>query len=266
MGEHTDEVLAEAGFSADEIAALRGWRGRRDERAATRAPADARLAASLLLLRDAPTASGLEVLMLRRAERDGDMRSGAVVFPGGVLDARDRDAHAHCLGPDDASASARLGLAEGGLDYLVAAVRECFEEVGLLLAQGGAGGFDLAALKPWRDRLQTGEASMADLCRAEGLRLDLRELAYFSHWLTPPGVPKRFDTRFFVAPAPAGQVAEADLGEAVELMWLTPAGGARAAARPEAAAGDAAHAAGPGALRQRRRRRWPRRARARTSR
>jgi glyoxylase-like metal-dependent hydrolase (beta-lactamase superfamily II) len=63
---------------------------------------------------------------------------------------------------------------------------------------------------------------MVDLCRAEGLRLDLRELVYFSHWLTPPGVPRRFDTRFVLAPAPAGQVAEADLGEAVELMWLTP--------------------------------------------
>ena len=188
-----------------------------------RAPADARLAASLLLLRDrADGQPGLEVLMLRRAERDGDMRSGVAVFPGGVLDARDREAHEHSIGPGDAAASAALGLAEGGLDYWVAAVRESFEEVGLLLAQGGEAGFDLAAFKPWRDRLQTGAASMADFCRAEGLRLDLRELVYFSHWLTPPGQPRRFDTRFFAAPAPPGQVAEADLGEALELMWLTP--------------------------------------------
>jgi len=186
------------------------------------APADARLAASLLLLRDrADGQPGLEVLMLRRAEREGDMRSGVAVFPGGVLDARDREAHAHSIGPSDDEASRWLGLAEGGLDYLVAAVRESFEEVGLLLAQGDAG-FDLPALKPWRDRLQSGEASMADFCRAESLRLDLRDLAYHSHWLTPPGQPRRFDTRFFAAPAPAGQEAEADLGEAVELMWLTP--------------------------------------------
>ena len=185
-------------------------------------PPEARRAASLLLLRDRPDGQpGLEVLMLRRAEREDDMRSGAVVFPGGVLDARDREAHAHSLGPSDAEASAWLGLAEGGLDYLVAAVRESFEEVGLLLAQAEAG-FDLAALKPWRDRLQAGEVAMADFCRAEGLRLDLRGLAYFSHWLTPPGVPKRFDTRFFAVAAPPGQQAEADLGEAVELMWLTP--------------------------------------------
>jgi glyoxylase-like metal-dependent hydrolase (beta-lactamase superfamily II)/8-oxo-dGTP pyrophosphatase MutT (NUDIX family) len=185
--------------------------------------ADARLAASLLLLRDRPDGQpGLEVLMLRRAEREDDMRSGAAVFPGGVLDARDREAHALSIGPSDAEASAWLGLAEGGLDYLVAAVRESFEEVGLLLAQGGDAGFDLAALEPWRDRLQSGAVSMADFCRAEGLRLDLRGLVYFSHWLTPPGVPKRFDTRFFAVAAPPGQVAEADLGEAVELMWLTP--------------------------------------------
>jgi glyoxylase-like metal-dependent hydrolase (beta-lactamase superfamily II)/8-oxo-dGTP pyrophosphatase MutT (NUDIX family) len=189
------------------------------------APADARLAASLLLLRACPDGrAGLEVLMLRRAERDGDMRSGAAVFPGGVLDARDRDAHVCCIGADDAEVSAQLGLAEGGLDYLVAAVRESFEEVGVLLARPaeGAAGFDLAALAPWRDRLQKGEASMADFCRATGLCLDLREIVYFSHWLTPPGQPRRFDTRFFVAPAPAGQWAQADLGEAVELMWLTP--------------------------------------------
>ncbi|HSQ72945.1 MAG TPA: NUDIX hydrolase, partial [Rubrivivax sp.] len=144
------------------------------------APEDARRAASLLLLRDrADDGSGLEVLMLRRDERDVDMRSGVAVFPGGVLDARDRDAHAHSIGPGDAEASARLGVAEGGLDYLVAAVRESFEEVGVLLAHGSAGDFDLASLKPWRDRLQSGEVSMAEFCRAEGLRLDLRDLVYF---------------------------------------------------------------------------------------
>lgn len=181
-------------------------------------PADARPAASVLLLRDG--AQGLEVLMLRRAERDGDMRSGAAVFPGGVLDRRDRAAHAHCVGPDDAALSARLGLAEGGLDYAVAALRECFEEVGLLLADRP---FDAAAAEPWREKLQAGSAGVAELCGALGLKLDVRGLAYTSHWLTPPGTPKRFDTRFFTALAPAGQVAVADLGEAVELMWITPA-------------------------------------------
>ncbi len=180
-------------------------------------PADARAAASVLLLRD--TAAGLEVLMMRRAERAGDQRSGAAVFPGGVLDARDRDAHAFCLGDDDAAMSLRLGLAGGGLDYAVAALRECFEEVGLLIADRAV---DAATAFPWRDRLQSGQASAADFCAALGLRLDVRGLVYHSHWLTPPGTPKRFDTRFFIARAPADQEAVADYGEAVELMWLTP--------------------------------------------
>ncbi|MDP1532476.1 MAG: MBL fold metallo-hydrolase, partial [Rubrivivax sp.] len=180
-------------------------------------PADARLAASLLLVRDSD--AGLEVLMLRRAERAGDLRSGAAVFPGGVLDPRDRDAHSLCLGADDAVLSARLGLPAGGLDYAVAALRESFEEVGLLLADREV---DAQALQPWRERLQRGQASMRELCDAFELRLDLRALDYHSHWLTPPGLPRRFDTRFFIAPAPALQTAVPDLGEAVELMWLTP--------------------------------------------
>ena len=70
---------------------------------------------------------------------------------------------------------------------------------------------------------------MAEFCRAHSIRLDLRGVAYHSHWLTPPGMPKRFDTRFFMALAPAGQTAVADYGEALELMWLTP----QAALQPE---------------------------------
>ena len=187
--------------------------------------AGARTAASLLLVRDGADGTGaLEVLMIRRAERAGDRRSGAAVFPGGVLDARDADAYAHCLGNDDPAWSQRLGVASRGQDYLVAAVRETFEEVGLLLARHHDGRTpDLGALRPWRDRLKDGSASAADFCAAEGLQLDLRGLVYMAHWLTPPGAPKRFDTRFFMCRAPQGQEAQADLGEAVELMWLTPA-------------------------------------------
>jgi 8-oxo-dGTP pyrophosphatase MutT (NUDIX family) len=157
--------------------------------------------------------------MLRRAERDGDLRSGVAVFPGGVVDAQDHEAHACLLGPDDATASQALGLAQGGLDYWIAALRETFEEVGLLLADRT---LEPALMQPWRDCLQQGRCSIAQMCREVGLRLDGRELVYFSHWLTPPGHPKRFDTRFFLVQAPPDQVAEADLGEALELMWLTP--------------------------------------------
>ena len=183
--------------------------------------ADARKAASVIVLRDLP-AGGVEVLMLRRAERDGDLRSGAAVFPGGVLDANDRQAHPHCLGWDDVSASQALRLAEGGLDYLVAAARESFEEVGLLFAEGLHPDALAQAYARWREPMQRGERPIAALCSELNLRIDLRDWAYFSHWLTPPGAPKRFDTRFFVTRAPQGQTAEADGGEAVELMWLTP--------------------------------------------
>ena len=185
-----------------------------------------RPAASLLVLRDG--ARGVEVLLMRRPERgDNDFRSGACVFPGGVLDATDPTAWRWCLGQDDATASARLGLSEGGLDYFVAALRECFEEVGLLFVCRPDGSpADLAvheeALRHWRSRLHHGEATIAQLCAAFDWRLDLREMAYFSHWLTPVVRPKRFDTRFFVRLAPPGQQALPDMGEALELMWLTP--------------------------------------------
>jgi hypothetical protein len=78
------------------------------------------------------------------------------------------------------------------------------------------------SLSDWRQRLHRGEATIAALCEAFDWRLDLREMAYFSHWLTPVVRPKRFDTRFFVRLAPPGQQAMPDYGEALELMWLTP--------------------------------------------
>jgi 8-oxo-dGTP pyrophosphatase MutT (NUDIX family) len=174
----------------------------------------ARQAASLIVLRDSP--QGPEVLMLRRAERDGDIRSGVWVFPGGVLDPVDGQLHARCEGDDDTQASARLGLPQGGLDYSVAAVRECFEEVGLLFATGQIE----AALKEQASAV-TG-ADFVALCERHHLRLDMAALRYHSHWLTPPGLPKRFDTRFYVARLPEGQVPCADEGEALEIAWLTP--------------------------------------------
>jgi 8-oxo-dGTP pyrophosphatase MutT (NUDIX family) len=185
-----------------------------------------RPAASLLMLRDGPR--GVEVLMMRRPERgDNDFRSGACVFPGGVLDAADTQARRWCLGLDDATASARLGLDEGGLDWFIAAMRESFEEVGLLFVCRADGALPeltghAAALRDWRTRMHRGEATLAQLCEAFDWRIDLRDTAFFAHWLTPVVRPKRFDTRFFVRLAPAGQQATPDLGEALELLWLTP--------------------------------------------
>jgi glyoxylase-like metal-dependent hydrolase (beta-lactamase superfamily II)/8-oxo-dGTP pyrophosphatase MutT (NUDIX family) len=185
-----------------------------------------RAAATIVIVRDGT--SGLEVLLARRAER-GDHNSGAWVFPGGVVDPADREAHACCLGLDDAAASAKLGLPQGGLDYFVAAVRECFEEAGLLFAVDHTGtlidlsGESGARWGAWRGPLHRGERSMVELCREAGLTLAVDRLVYLSHWLTPPGRAKRFDTRFFIAAAPPSQVGAHDGTEMLEQLWLRPA-------------------------------------------
>jgi len=187
----------------------------------TSPPRPPRPSATLLVVRDAQV--GIEVLLLQRAER-GDHNSGAWVFPGGIVDAGDRAAHACCAGLDDAAASARLRVDEGGLDYFVAAVRECFEEAGLLFAvPADAALAQTEALAARRAALHRGDCSVQALCSEFGLQLAVDRLAYFSHWLTPLGRAKRFDTRFFVAMAPAGQEAAADGSEVVAHRWVSPA-------------------------------------------
>lgn len=193
-----------------------------------------RPAATIVVVRDGD--AGIEVLLSRRAER-GDHNSGAWVFPGGIVDPGDRDAHAVADGVDAAAADARLGLADGGLAYYVAAVRECFEESGLLFASDASGRLvqlDAAPatervatlgerLAPWRGALHRGERTLVELCREFGLRLALDRLVYLSHWLTPLGRPKRYDTRFFIAQAPDAQTAAFDGTEMTEQLWLRPA-------------------------------------------
>lgn len=185
-----------------------------------------RNAATLLVVRDAP--AGMEVLMLQRPERLGDLYSGACVFPGGVVEANDRSLYGLCAGLDDCAASSRLGLTDHGLEYFVAAIRECFEEAGLLFACGADGkmadldSLDGGELSGLRRSLQAGETSLGETCTKLNLRLAVDRLAYHSHWLTPPGLPKRFDTRFFLATAPSGQTARHDEREAVQHYWLRP--------------------------------------------
>lgn len=185
-----------------------------------------RAAATLLVLRDG--AAGLEVLMVRRPERKDDRSGGAFVFPGGVLDPQDVALHVLCDGLDDSAASKRLNVPERGLDYYLCAVRELFEEAGLLLGRDGQGqirkldDLDPVELASLREAVAYGGPGLAHVCAAQGLRLAVDRLAYFAHWLTPPGLPKRFDTRFFVALAPEGQTAMHDGKEAVEHRWLRP--------------------------------------------
>jgi len=186
-----------------------------------------RQAATVVVLRRAEP--GMQVLLMRRAPRPGDIHSGASVFPGGLVDAADADGAALCSGLADAQASAALGLPGGGLAYWFAAMRECFEEAGLLFAttqdRAHLDAAQLAAIAEERAALNRHEISMAEICRRHGIHLAADRLAYLDHWLTPPGVPKRYDTRFFVTEAPALQVATQDDHETDDQQWLTPAEG-----------------------------------------
>ena len=183
----------------------------------------ARPAATIVLVRDD---TALQVLLVRRAQRVGDTWSGMCVFPGGGLHVADREAHGYCLGLDDAGASRSLRLPDGGLDHYIAALRECFEESGLLLAAAHDGSTlspsQLSQLTELRRALNRHELTMAQVCAQAGIRLAPAGLHYFSHWVTPPGNAKRFDTRFFVARAPDNQVATDDDYETVEQLWLRP--------------------------------------------
>jgi glyoxylase-like metal-dependent hydrolase (beta-lactamase superfamily II)/8-oxo-dGTP pyrophosphatase MutT (NUDIX family) len=188
-----------------------------------------RPAATLVLVRDAR--AGMEVFMIRRTQSAAFM-GGAHVFPGGGVDASDASAElaAHCHGLDDAQASGLLGLEQGGLAYWAAAVRECFEEAGLLLAHDAKGEYaDLnhaeraQVFAQWRESVRTGRATLAELCREHELRLAAGRMAYYSHWITQPGRPRRYDTRFFVAEAPLSQTPSHDNREAVDHAWIQPA-------------------------------------------
>ncbi|WP_322873922.1 MBL fold metallo-hydrolase [Marinobacter bohaiensis] len=183
-----------------------------------------RPASTLALLRD--SADGFEVLMLQRS-RKAAFLPGYYVFPGGAVDAGDADSGlaAFADGHDEASARELLGVEHDALGYLVAAIRECFEEAGLLLARDDAGqhpGPAHPVLASAREPVTRGELSLAALCDAHGLRLPLGEMTYIDHWVTPPGAPRRFDTRFFLARAPADQVPAHDGRETINHCWLTP--------------------------------------------
>jgi 8-oxo-dGTP pyrophosphatase MutT (NUDIX family) len=168
--------------------------------------------------------------MVRRNLRS-DFVGGAYVFPGGAVDLFDgaAEAEALCAGRSDAEASALLGVGRGGLAYWVAVVRETFEEAGLLIAQR-EGGPDLLAgdaaeearFVAERASVNAGTRRFLDLCRDERLRLSVGDIHYFAHWITPRGAPRRYDTRFFVAAAPPGQIAAHDAGETIAEVWISP--------------------------------------------
>lgn len=193
------------------------------------APVITRDAATVMLLRDG--VDGLEVFMLRR-NLQSDFVGGAYVFPGGAVDPHDRHENLDpvCTGRTDANASEQLGIEGGGLAFWVAAIRECFEEAGVLLAYDRNHNVvhltdDAAAearFEQYRAAVDTGERRLVDVCEEEQLTLAVDTMYYFSHWITPEGAPRRYDTRFFVARAPDGQVPLHDNREVIANLWIRP--------------------------------------------
>jgi len=170
--------------------------------------------------------------MVRRDSRLGFL-GGAHVFPGGAVDEGDRSEAARELlaGVEEMGAGHRLHEDPAtSCALLLAAVRELFEESGILLARDEAGewvdlqdGSERARrLRDAREASSHGRGGFVDAVRREGLRLDVSGLRYFAHWITPQREKKRFDTRFFLARAPERQLAQHCAVESSEGEWITP--------------------------------------------
>ena len=172
--------------------------------------------ATILMLR--ADASALEVFMVVRHHQI-DFASGALVFPGGKVDARDGFVRDRCQGghPDDAL-----------LTLQVAAIREAFEECGILLARPAGSdllisGERLKTLEHFRQPLAVGEMGIGEFLEQENLILACDQLIPYAHWVTPEMMPKRFDTHFYLAIAPKDHLAVHDGHESVDSIWISPA-------------------------------------------
>lgn len=185
-------------------------------------------AATVLLLRDDPDppagVAPLQVFLQRRVKQMA-FAGGMTVFPGGGVDASDVPDPERWAGPDPTEWAERFGgTAELAGQAVSAAVREVFEECGVLLAgpPGGEPGSLTAQAPLWRRQLAEHSTPLAEILTASGyvLRSDL--LSAWAHWITPPNESRRYDTHFFVAALPAGQEADAHTTEAVEATWWHP--------------------------------------------
>ena len=186
-------------------------------------------AATLILLRDSDRpGGGIEVLLLQRHARSAFL-PGVHVFPGGVVEQADfapeiaalcwglNFEHAHRIIKD-------VSPPEKSLGFFVAAIREAFEESGILLACGWRPVDErrMVRLGGYRAKVHTNPSVFVSRLRDEGLSLATDKLSYFAHWITPEVLPIRFDARFFAAVAPPGQEASPDGKETVEAMWVLP--------------------------------------------
>jgi len=188
-------------------------------------------AATLVLLRDRRPRA-VETLLIQRHARS-KFAAGDYVFAGGKVEADDipDDVERFCRGLTAAAAAARLGgplAPREALGYWVGAIRETFEEVGVLLAYASDRGYvgftpdNRERFDAYRSACQVANPAFFAMLRAEGLTLATDRLSYFAHWITPEENPIRFDTRFFAAVAPPDQEPAADGHEIVAVRWLTP--------------------------------------------
>jgi 8-oxo-dGTP pyrophosphatase MutT (NUDIX family) len=191
----------------------------------TPTPVTPRPAATVMLLRD--TADGLEVFLIQR-DSGMEFAPAATVFPGGGLDDRDRNADIGWHGPKPEWWAQRMGVAEDmALALVCAAVRETFEECGVLLAgpSDGAGDIvsDATVYHHARPELISKSLSFSDFLQREHLVLRADLLRPWANWVTPPsGHMRRYDTHFFVAALPDGQHADGESTEAAEVAWSAP--------------------------------------------
>jgi 8-oxo-dGTP pyrophosphatase MutT (NUDIX family) len=195
-------------------------------------------AATLVLLRD--TNPGVEVLLMQR-HRASKFAGGDYVFPGGKVEVDDNpeDAAGWCAGLDPERAAARIGLAgdpKTALGNWIGAIRETFEEVGVLLAYDVARGWarlDAPRFASYQAACSADNQAFWPMVKREGLTLATDRLVYFAHWITPEESPYRYDTRFFAAPMPEGQTPVADPREVIDMRWLSPRGAIEAFKRGE---------------------------------
>ena len=182
-----------------------------------------RPATTVLLLRPSKpgdAGSPLEVFMVVRHHQI-DFASGALVFPGGSVDADDL-----VVARDAALSGPHAGLDEAAVAFRVGAVRETFEECGILLARKRGqrnliAAADLKGIEErWRAKLAKDEASIVDMVEAEDLEIATDLMTPYAHWITPTFVPKRFDTWFFLAEAPEDQIALHDGSESTDSVWI----------------------------------------------
>lgn len=220
---HAGELL-EVPMGASSLETYRAFQERGGE------PAVPRLAATVMLVRGcaaeepaAPADAPREVFMLRRAKTMAFVPD-AVVFPGGGVDPRDADDRLPWAGPAPAEWARRMGVdEEAARRIVVAAAREVFEECGVLLAGIDGGVVSDVGKAEWREerqRLSEHESSFAEVLVRHGLVLRADLLGLRSHWLTPVYEPRRYDTYFFAALAPAGQVPDDRTTEANGAGWV----------------------------------------------